>query len=90
MDEIKGLRGKIDAIDAQWLGLLAERFKITAEVGKIKARDGIAPTDSNRESLQMQKIEKLALQMDLNPILAQNILRLIIDETVRNHKNQSS
>jgi chorismate mutase len=90
MDEIKGLRGKIDAIDAQWLGLLAERFKITAEVGKIKARDGIAPTDSNRESLQMQKIEKLALQMDLNPILAQNILRLIIDETVRNHKNLSS
>jgi chorismate mutase len=90
MDEIKGLRGKIDAIDAQWLGLLAERFKITAEVGKIKARDGIAPTDSNRESLQMQKIEKLALQMDLNPFLAQNILRLIIDETVRNHKNQSS
>jgi chorismate mutase len=90
MDEIKGLRGKIDAIDAQWLRLLAERFKITAEVGRIKARDGIAATDSNRESLQMQKIEKLALQMDLNPILAQNILRLIIDETVRNHKNQSS
>jgi chorismate mutase len=89
MEEIDTLREKIDDIDAQWVALLGERFKVTAEIGRIKARDNLSSVDPGREAKQMERIENLALESGFEPDLARQILRLVIDEAVRNHKLQA-
>jgi chorismate mutase len=44
------LRGTIDNLDAAIVHLLAERFKCTQQVGRLKARHGMPPADPAREA----------------------------------------
>ena len=44
------LRGSIDNLDAALVYLLAERFKITQQVGLLKAANGLPPADPAREA----------------------------------------
>lgn len=82
---LQKLRARIDTADQQWLAALASRFAATREVGEFKRDNNIPPVDPAREAVQMQYIAELAQQAGVNPELAQNILRLIIDEVVKNH-----
>jgi chorismate mutase len=86
MDKLDEFRSQIDEIDAEWIRLLAKRFSITAEIGKWKASHGAPPVDSEREQRQMEKLRKLAESEGLDIELTQKIQRLILDESVRNHK----
>ena len=43
--ELRRLRDSIDNMDAALVHLLAERFKITQQVGDLKARHGLPPAD---------------------------------------------
>lgn len=85
MTDILALRQKIDEIDEKWIRLLAERFAVTAEVGKIKAAQDLPSVDKNREAAQMERMRKLAETYSADPRLIENILRLIINETVKRH-----
>lgn len=80
------LRQQIDVLDEKWITILAERFRVTHEVGVYKATQGIDPIDPQRESAQMEKIAMLAEENGLAPDLAKGILRLIIDAVVSNHQ----
>ena len=47
--ELARARASIDNLDAALVHLLAERFKITRQVGQLKASLGLAPADPARE-----------------------------------------
>lgn len=82
---LQDLREQIDAIDRQWIEALAKRFAITQKVGELKRDKNIESVDPEREARQMEHIAELAKEYGISPTLARDILRLIIDEVVKNH-----
>jgi chorismate mutase len=84
--ELQRLRSSIDNLDAALVHLLAERFKCTQEVGRLKARSGMPPADPSREAYQIERLRTLARDSGLDPRFAETFLNLIIDEVIRNHE----
>jgi chorismate mutase len=85
-DELLRLRGSIDNLDAALVHLLAERFKCTEQVGRLKARAGFPPADPNREAIQIERLRRLSDDAGLDPEFAEKILNVIIAEVIRNHR----
>ena len=54
--ELASLRASIDNIDAALIHLLAERFKFTQQVGRLKAQHGLPPSDPDREKRQIARL----------------------------------
>ncbi len=84
-DQLQTLRTQIDAIDADLIKLLSERFKITEQVGILKSRSELTAQDPAREALLFKKLEALANDAGLDPNAAQAIWRTIIDEVIKRH-----
>jgi len=84
--DLQDLRKSLDAIDNALIDLLAERFRVTQKVGEYKKAHHLPPVDESREAAQFARIDALATQAGLNPEFASKMLRLIIDEVVKNHK----
>jgi chorismate mutase len=84
--ELLKLRASIDNIDAALIHMLAERFRCTKEVGFLKARNGLAAADPNREKQQIERLRKLAQTADLDPDFAEKILAFIAKEVIRHHE----
>lgn len=83
--ELGRLRASIDNLDAALVHLLAERFKCTQQVGLLKAKAELPPADPAREEYQIARLRALAEESGLDPLFAEKILGLIIDEVIRNH-----
>ena len=60
-------RSSIDNIDAALVHLLAERFKITRQVGDYKAEVGLPVADPEREALQVARMRALAEEAGVDP-----------------------
>lgn len=60
MDELQGLRGEIDAIDAQMVELFRRRMEATAQVGQYKLARGLPVLDAVREAQVLEKKAALA------------------------------
>lgn len=85
-DLLKEHRASIDRLDAILVYTLGERFKHTQEVGVLKATHDLPPSDPAREEQQIARLEKLALEADLDPEFAKKFLNFIIDEVIRHHR----
>jgi chorismate mutase len=85
-DLLKDHRASIDRLDAILVYTLAERFKHTQAVGRLKAQHGLPPSDPDRESRQMARLHQLATEADLDPDLAKKFLAFIIGEVIRHHE----
>lgn len=83
---LQNFRDQLDTIDQQLLDLLVQRFAITQQVGEYKRDNDVPPIDPEREARQFARFEQHAKEAGLSPKLAQDILRLIIDEVVKNHQ----
>ncbi len=83
---LQGHRASIDRLDAILVYTLAERFKHTQEVGRLKAAHGLPPSDPAREGRQITRLERLAAEADLDPDFARKFLTFIISEVIRNHE----
>ncbi len=83
---LKDHRDAIDRLDAILVYTLAERFKQTQAVGRLKAEHNLPPSDPDRESRQMARLDQLAQQADLDPDLAKKFLTFIISEVIRHHE----
>ena len=66
-EELLRLRMSIDNMDAALVHLLAERFKITQQVGELKAAHGLPPADPAREAQQIERLRALAEDAKLDP-----------------------
>lgn len=84
--ELLRLRSSIDNLDAALVHLLAERFKCTEAVGRLKARAGLPPADPAREAVQITRLRRLAESSGLDPQFAEKFLSLIISEVIQNHR----
>jgi len=84
--ELQLLRASIDNLDAALVHLLAERFKCTQKVGRLKAEHHLPPADPNREADQIKRLRRLAEEADLEPQFAEKFLNFIVGEVVRHHK----
>ena len=84
-ETLAGYRSSIDNIDATLILLLAERFKVTRQVGVYKASVGLPPADPERENEQIARLSRLAERANLDPSFSEKFLRLVIDEVIRHH-----
>lgn len=85
-DLLKGHRASIDRLDAILVYTLAERFKHTQAVGRLKAEHALAPSDPVREAAQIARLETLAVDADLDPEFAKAFLAFIIKEVIHHHQ----
>jgi chorismate mutase len=83
---LRGHRESIDRLDAILVYTLGERFKHTQEVGRLKARHGLPPSDPGREAEQIARLERLAEEADLDPEIARDFLTFIISKVIRHHE----
>ena len=86
LEELERIRSSIDNIDAALVHLLAERFKHTQRVGRLKAEHDLPPSDPARETRQIERLRALAIDADLDPTFAEKFLTFIIDEVIRHHE----
>lgn len=84
--ELLRLRDSIDNFDTAIICLLAERFKITQEVGYLKARLQLPPADPKREARQKERLKSLAKQSHLDPVFAEKLISFIMEEVVKHHE----
>ncbi|MFR9726466.1 chorismate mutase [Streptomyces sp. MS19] len=84
--ELTSLRDSIDNIDAAVVHMLAERFKCTQRVGRLKAEHDLPAADPAREARQIARLRGLAEDAKLDPAFAEKLLNFIIAEVIRHHE----
>ena len=84
-ETLAGYRSSIDNIDAALILLLAERFKVTKQVGIYKASVGLPPADLEREAQQIARLRELAAEANLDPAFSEKFLRFVIEEVIHHH-----
>lgn len=85
-DQLDRYRASIDNIDAALIHLLAERFKITQDVGRYKAAAGMPAADPAREERQVARLRALAEEAGLDPVFSEKFLRFIVAEVIHHHE----
>ncbi len=86
IDQLAQFRASIDNLDAILLHTLAERFKVTQAVGKLKAENDMPPADKAREARQIERLRRLAEESNLDPVFAEKFLNFIVAEVIRHHE----
>ena len=86
LKELSGHRASIDNFDAALIHILAERFRKTKQVGELKAKLNLPPSDKEREKPQIKRLRQLAKDSDLDPDFAEKFLEFIIKEVIQHHK----
>jgi len=86
-DQLAQFRSSIDNLDAILLHTLAERFKVTQAVGKLKAKNDMPPSDKTREARQIERLRRLADDSGLDPAFAEKFLNFIVAEVIRHHES---
>jgi chorismate mutase len=85
-EQLERYRSSIDNIDAALIHLLAERFKITQDVGRYKASAGLPAADLDREAHQVARLRALAEEAGLDPVFSEKFLRFIVAEVIHHHQ----
>ena len=83
---LAGIRQSIDNIDAALIHLLAERFKFTQQVGRLKAATGMPASDPNRERVQVARLRALAEEAHLDPEFAEKWFTFVVAEVIHHHE----
>ena len=84
-DLLEEYRSSTDNVDAALIHLLAERFRITHQVGVYKAKNGLPAEDKEREAAQVKRMRELAEEAGIDPVFSEKFLRFIIEEVIRHH-----
>lgn len=83
---LRSARESIDNIDAALIHILAERFRCTQRVGRLKAELGLPASDPAREERQIARLRALAEESGLDPVFAEKFLKFIVTEVIRHHE----
>ena len=89
MKELPLLRQKIDEIDDRIVELISERFKITDEIGSLKADSSAPAVDAARERHIISRLIEKSRNLSLNPDLISSIFKSILSEVVLKHQQIS-
>lgn len=80
------LRHTIDNLDAVLIHTLAERFRCTQKVGRLKAEHDLPAADPDREARMIERLERLSAESGLDPEFARKFMRFIVDEVIHHHQ----
>ncbi|MBL8584751.1 MAG: chorismate mutase [Rhizobiaceae bacterium] len=83
---LKDLRASIDNIDAAIVYMLAERFRCTEAVSRLKAEHKLPPADPKREQEQITRLRRLAEDARFSPEFVEKFLNFIISNVIRHHE----
>lgn len=83
--ELLRLRASIDNIDAALIFMLAERFRCTQQVGRLKAEYAMPASDPGREEQQTVRLRALAEDAHLDPEFAEKWFNFVVAEVIRHH-----
>lgn len=72
-------RARIDDLDERIITLLAERFEVVQDVGRIKAAQNIPVVQHERAESVKQRAARLAEERGLDGALVRHIYTLLID-----------
>jgi chorismate mutase len=73
------IRKEIDIVDRRLVALLAERARLVGRVVVYKRRNRMAVVDRGREDEMLARIADVAKEEGVDPRVAQQVLRTIID-----------
>lgn len=85
-EQLAALRLSIDNMDAAIVHMLAERFKFTQQVGRLKAANGMPPSDPERERTQIARLRALAEEAQLDPEFAEKWFTFVVAEVIHHHE----
>ncbi len=77
--DLEEIRKRIDDVDRRLIALLAERGALVGEVVHYKRAHHMPVVDRAREDRMLVRIASLAQEAGLDPRVAQQVLRTIID-----------
>ena len=77
--DLDGIRRGIDDVDRRLISLLAERSRLVGQVVHYKRARRMAVVDREREERMLERIGALAESEGLDPRVARQVLRTIID-----------
>ncbi len=83
MNSLEAYRNQIDALDAQLIRTLGERFEVCREIARFKREQLIPMMQSGRVEEVKRRCAGLGQQYGINPQLIVEIYGLIIDEICR-------
>ncbi|WP_157157512.1 MULTISPECIES: chorismate mutase [unclassified Diaminobutyricimonas] len=86
LEELAGIRKSIDNIDAALIHMLAERFRFTQQVGRLKAAHNLPPSDPAREATQIARLRALAEEAQLDPAFAEKWFNFVVAEVIHHHE----
>ncbi|QLB21332.1 bifunctional chorismate mutase/prephenate dehydrogenase [Vespertiliibacter pulmonis] len=81
---LSSVRDQIDLVDQKLIQLLAERFILVTEIGKIKHEQGLPIYDQKREATMIAARRKEAEKQGISADLIESILRRIMRESYVN------
>lgn len=84
--QLASYRKTIDNLDAALLHILAERFRCTEQIGRLKAEQAMPATDTEREQRQMDRLRTAADELGLSQHFVENLMTLIVTTVVERHK----
>ena len=82
---LTSLRESIDNVDAALIHMLAERFKFTQAVGRLKAANEMPPSDPEREKRQVERLRALAAEANLDPEFAEKWFNFVVEQVIKHH-----
>ncbi len=77
--KIDEYREGIDAADRELVRLLAERLKLTSNIGEVKTREGLPVLDAARERRVIEKVRAMATDLNIDPSDVERIYERIIE-----------
>ncbi len=77
--DLGAIRQQIDDVDRRLIGLLAERARLVEGVVRYKRANHMPVVDRGREDEMLARIAVLAKDEGVDPRVAQQVLRTIID-----------
>jgi len=84
--DLRDFRDNIDDIDTAIVRLLAERFRCTDAIGKLKALYCLPSPDPGRKAEQVAHLRHQAALGILNPDFAEKFLAFVSHELIRRHQ----
>jgi chorismate mutase len=78
-DDLSRIREQLDDVDRRLVGLLTERAALIREVIDFKRERAMGVVDRAREDEMLARIGTLATESGLDPRIARQVLRAVID-----------
>jgi chorismate mutase/prephenate dehydratase len=82
-NDIEGLRRRIDEVDRQLVGALAERFSVVEAIKGVKHKGGLSPVDVSRRMAVLRNAERMGASKGLDPSLVRTIFEQILAHSER-------